>query len=475
MRFIQTAIAAALCLIASVASAGPADDAVAAYERADYATALRLAFALRGADEAVGLRLLGQMHWTGRGLRHDARDAAGYLGAAASAGDATAAAMLRDVPVLAALSVESTQLAARLTPLAEQGDRVAQWALAEYYRLPYYDVANAMRWYQASAAQDYAPAALSLGSMYGSGFGGAMNADEAEALRLYTKAVDLGDGVAMAAFAIFHQRGLLGQPISPEASLAWRLRAVAAGYHDPEIAIARAYTDGNGAPQNLPEAARWLRLATDHGDPVAAEQLARVYREGAGVPQDAAAAIALYRKLYDEQGVDTVVVPLAELYAEKGSLPESARWYRIAAIAGDRDAIGIVAGLYATGKGVARDFVEAARYDALFEAADYDVRFNGAVHRVLRMPIAEAIIFNEAREAHHLGGPIEGCTRMIDVAPSRLLAHYGAICNQTAGDQRTPVAVCSDTDLNRYAVRMIDAPMKGEDLATFVLANCFGG
>ena len=47
------------------------------------------------------------------------------------------------------------QRVARLNPLAEAGDRLAQWVLADYYRYPFYEVEPALRWYtnrQASLA-----------------------------------------------------------------------------------------------------------------------------------------------------------------------------------------------------------------------------------------------------------------------------------------------------------------------------------
>ena len=89
------------------------------------------------------------------------------------------------------------------------------------------------------------------------------------------------------------------------------------------------YRDGNGVPQNYGEAARWYRLAIEHGSTAAMTNLANLLLEGEGVAQDPAAAVALYRR---------------------------------AAAAGNSYAMTSLGDLYRTGKGVARDDAEAVRW-----------------------------------------------------------------------------------------------------------------
>lgn len=472
---LRTAVAAALCLVATFASAAPTDDALAAYDRGDYATALRLSFVLRDDANPVALRLLGQMYWLGKGVQQEPRTAIGYLQNAANAGDAPARMLLQD-PVIAAFQAPADQRAALLTPLAEKGDRVAQWMLGEHYRYPLYEIEAALRWYRASAAQGFGLAATALGGIYATGFGGAMKIDQGEGLRWYRQAVDLGDGAAMSAFATFHQRGDFGLPKSDSESLAWYKRAVDVGYFAPEFSIAIAYSEGIGTPKDAAEAVRWFQRAVEHGDQRAMTELAAAYRNGTGTAQDRPAAAALYTRLA-AMGDRNSLVPLAATYAEMGDNKNALQWYLIAADAGERGAIRPLGEIYAKGKGVERDLVEAAWYYAADEAGDFDVRWKGGIQRVLRMEIDQAdFVFNEPRETYKLAGMIVDCSRLVGVAPSRTNVHYGATCIQELDGRRLPVAVCADTETGYYAAEVLEEKrITGEGLAEFVLTNCFGG
>jgi TPR repeat protein len=53
--------------------------------------------------------------------------------------------------------------------------------------------------------------------------------------------------------------------------------------------------EGQGAPQDLAEAARWYRLAADQGHAKAQYNLACLYGTGQGVPQDHAEEARLLR------------------------------------------------------------------------------------------------------------------------------------------------------------------------------------
>jgi TPR repeat protein len=83
------------------------------------------------------------------------------------------------------------------TPLAEQGDALAQVILGLMYNngegVPQ-DHAEALRWYRLAAAQGYAEAQVDLGLMHDLGRG--VPQDDAEALRWYRLAAAQGNAKA---------------------------------------------------------------------------------------------------------------------------------------------------------------------------------------------------------------------------------------------------------------------------------------
>ena len=77
-------------------------------------------------------------------------------------------------------------------------------------------------------------------------------------------------------------------PEQPRAALGasdiTQLRAKAeAGDASAQLALARAYADGNGVRQNDDLAAAWCRKAADQGNAAAENELGIMYREGRGV------------------------------------------------------------------------------------------------------------------------------------------------------------------------------------------------
>jgi|GEM_PF-740882 len=126
-----------LVAIGGAARAGPVEDAVAAYQRGDYATALRLWHLLAERGDADAQFHLGVMYESGQGvLRSDAEAIKWYRKA------------------------------------AEQGDAVAQFNLGVMYAKgvsPNY--AEATLWYRLAADHGLAGAQFNLGTMYEEGEG----------------------------------------------------------------------------------------------------------------------------------------------------------------------------------------------------------------------------------------------------------------------------------------------------------------
>jgi serine/threonine protein kinase len=138
-----------------------------------------------------------------------------------------------------------------------------------------------------------------------------------------------------------------------------------------QVALARLYAQGRGAPQSDAEAARWMRKAADQGNPEAWHALGVLYEGGRGVPKDAAEAARWYRRA-GERGNAVSQNNLGAIYASGTGVPkddaEAVAWYRKAAEQGNARGQYNLAMMYLAGQGVAKDDAEAARL--LRRAAD---------------------------------------------------------------------------------------------------------
>ena len=143
---------------APVAAGQTFDEAVAAYNRGDYATAVRGFLVHAEQGNATAQYKLGVMYNYGWGVPEN---------------DAEAATWYRKA--------------------GEQGDVKAQWSLGDMYNyglgVPE-DDAEAVRWYRLAAEQGVASAQFDLGLMYDKGEG--VLKDEAEAVRWYRQGCRAG-------------------------------------------------------------------------------------------------------------------------------------------------------------------------------------------------------------------------------------------------------------------------------------------
>ena len=151
----------ALSFAASV-SADSFEDALAAYSRGDYATALRLLRPLATQGNARAKYDLGVMYDEGQGVPQDYAEAMKWYRLAADQGEAAA----------------QNNIAA----MYDMGRGVPQ------------DYAEAAKWYRRAADQGNAKAQTSLGAMYASGEG--VPQDYAEAAKWYRFAADQGNAAA---------------------------------------------------------------------------------------------------------------------------------------------------------------------------------------------------------------------------------------------------------------------------------------
>jgi uncharacterized protein len=102
------------------------------------------------------------------------------------------------------------------------------------------------------------------------------------------------------------------------------------------------YENGQGVPQDYPEAARWYLKSAKQGHDRAQNNLGKLYEDGQGVDQDHIIAVQWYQKAAD-QGLSAAQFNLAEMYENgrgvKPNTDQAQAWYRKAAAQGHKKAM----------------------------------------------------------------------------------------------------------------------------------------
>ena len=105
-------------------------------------------------------------------------------------------------------------------------------------------------------------------------------------------------GLALPAASRAQEAVAVPDGLSPEAATQWTLAEKGNAAAQNKLGV--LYQVGRAAPQDLAEALKWYRLATNQGDATAQFNLGGMYRDGRGVPQDYAEAVNWYRKAADQ-------------------------------------------------------------------------------------------------------------------------------------------------------------------------------
>jgi TPR repeat protein len=250
-----------------------------------------------------------------------------------------------------------------------EGDAVFQHYLGDTYRFGRgvaKDEAEAARWYQKAADQNYAPAAYALGFLYESGQGVAQ--DDAAAVRWYLKAAD--QEYAFAQFHLGHlwELGRGNLPKDDAQAAAWFRKAALQDFVPAQDQLVRLFlAERGGLKRESAEAARWYREAADRGHTAAQTQLGKMYMQGLGVGQDDAEAVRWFRKAA-ARGDTAAEDELVGLYlAERGGLKresaEAVPLFRKAADRGHAASQNTLALLYQKGAGgLSKNDTQAARW-----------------------------------------------------------------------------------------------------------------
>ena len=217
----------------SIAStAGPAEDADAAYGNGDYATALRLWRELAQQGNALSQAYLGYMYATGRGVAKDEAEAVKWYRMAAEQGNANGQ--------------------NNLGAMYERGHGVPQ------------DDQQAVDWYRKAAEQGFAAAQDNLAGMYASGRG--VLRDDQQAVDWVRKAAEQGNASAQSNLGFMYRNGRGGLPQDDKQAVDWYRKAAEQGLATAQTNLGVMYRDGRGASQDHAEAERWFRKAAEQGD-----------------------------------------------------------------------------------------------------------------------------------------------------------------------------------------------------------------
>lgn len=248
--FIAAITALILAMGFTSAAAEPVDDAVAAANRGDNATALRLLRPLADRGDAAAQYHLGLMYANGKGVPRDYAAAVTWYRKA-----------------------------------ADQDHDLAQVLLGAMYAtgkgVPRSDV-QAFRWYRKAADSGNARAQAMVGTAYEGGFG--VPQDYAEAIRWYRQGADQGEASAQSSLGQMYAQGLGTTQNYAEASK-WLRRAADQGEASAQFRLGALYEKGLGVTRENSVAAVWYRRAADQDFAPAQVNLGFMYGVGAGVPQ----------------------------------------------------------------------------------------------------------------------------------------------------------------------------------------------
>jgi TPR repeat protein len=207
----------------------PLKEGLAAYERDDYSTALKVLRPMAINGEAIAQVVLGAMYITGRGVPEDRAEGIRWYRKAADQGHANAQNVLGDIF------------------RSEGDDFVAQ------------------QWYRRAAEQGHAEAQFSLGNSYGyPGEDSQLKEDQDESIMWIRKAADQGHSDAQYTLALV----LEGKAKYSE-SAKWYRRAADRGHTDAQYKLGRMYETGSGVQRDVVRACKWFILAALSRDPAA--------------------------------------------------------------------------------------------------------------------------------------------------------------------------------------------------------------
>ncbi len=166
------------------------------------------------------------------------------------------------------------------------GDKRAQHALGlllESGRGTKADLAQAVKWYEASAEQGFAPAMNNLAMLYAEGRG--VKKDQNKAIAYWSKAAEGGNATAEFNLGVQYMLGE-GVPRDQKQTVTLWTKSADAGNVQAQYNLGLLYDRGDGVKADEKQAAHWIAKAAEAGLAEAQIDLAEFYRTGRGVNKD---------------------------------------------------------------------------------------------------------------------------------------------------------------------------------------------
>jgi TPR repeat protein len=228
------------------------DAGLKAYNRGDYATALKEWQPLAEKGDANAEYNIGLLYATGHGVQQDYKQAAGWYRKAADQGVAAAQFNLGVIYANGqGVAADPVQARKWFSKAARHGVAAADTGLADLYSEGhgFQDYAEARKWYLRAAQRGIASAEFSLGVMCDIGEG--VPSDYQEAIKWYRKAADQGYAAAMTNLGIlyYNAQGVTRDLVQ---AYAWFSRAAEAG--DPRAGELLRTTGERMQPKDLAKA-----------------------------------------------------------------------------------------------------------------------------------------------------------------------------------------------------------------------------
>lgn len=266
MKYVTSKMLATACLLLSMTAHAGFDEGMAAYNKKDFATALKKLTLLVSQGDARAQNNLGVMYVNGQGVPQDYDEAVKLFRLAAGQGHAGAQYNLgvrygygQGVPQNYTEAVKWYRLA------ADQGHAQAQFNLGVMYANGQgvsQDYKEAVKWIRLAADQGFAQAQFGLGLMYGNGQG--VTQDYKNSVKWYRLAAAQGDAFAQSDLGFMYSKG---QGVLQSRVIAFALYNVSAA-NDPSTGNkAAANRDGLSSLMTSAEIAAGQSLSLEMSKP----------------------------------------------------------------------------------------------------------------------------------------------------------------------------------------------------------------
>jgi len=261
---------------------------------------------------------------------------------------------------------------------AAQGYAPAQNSLGSLYQYALgvpRDYQTACELYEKAAAQGDARAQNNLGYMYLKGLG--VPRDNRTARELYEKAAAQGDAAGLYSLGCLYLHEL-GVPLDYQKALELYVKSAAQGYAKAQNGLGFMYLEGLGVPQDYAKALELFELSAKQGFAVAQNSLGFMYLKGLGVPLDYTKARFYFEKA-QAQGNAQAYSSLGYMYQYAMGVEQDFRkareLFEKAVKKGLAEAYYNLGYVYHNGLGVKKDYAKARQlYEAAAARGDEDAQ-----------------------------------------------------------------------------------------------------